>query len=292
MNVTDAKKIYEQYISKSVLSPDEEFMLLEAIQFLAEKTGDTRWMRELGGIYYEQKNFELALKYYEMADEFGDAWAPEGLGYIWYYGRTGKRDYEKAFNYYQKAAKNGFTKSKIKLADMYKNGYHVEKDYEKYCHMIESAYDDVKNAKNLFEPKPEVFSRLARIRKEEGRQEDAINLYIDTKDFLAQRIKYSLFFGDLNIMKWIIEDLYTMIPIDYAAFDLYDLYYILKTPEVIAFKYMDKEYIVEACEDNGDVSIKFYDEWYRSTDDFFYKAAIDDQRIIAISDKLYDFERR
>ena len=52
-------------------------MLLEAIKYLVEETGSTKWMIELGGYYYEQKKFDLALKYYELADTYGDKWAPQ-----------------------------------------------------------------------------------------------------------------------------------------------------------------------------------------------------------------------
>lgn len=84
MNITEAKKIVNELEWKSNLSQDEEFLLTEAFDFLIEKTHDTRWMVGLGGYFYGQKKFDLALKYYEMADSYGDRWAPEGLGYIWW----------------------------------------------------------------------------------------------------------------------------------------------------------------------------------------------------------------
>ncbi len=80
MTIDEAKKIVDEYEYKSVLSEDEEFMLTEAMNYLIEKTKDTEWMVRLGGHYYEKKDFDLALKYYEMADSYGDSWAPEGAG--------------------------------------------------------------------------------------------------------------------------------------------------------------------------------------------------------------------
>ena len=38
-----------------------------------------------GGYYYEQKHFDLELKYYEMAASMDHDAAYECLGYIWYY---------------------------------------------------------------------------------------------------------------------------------------------------------------------------------------------------------------
>jgi hypothetical protein len=105
----------------------------------------------------------------------------------------------------------------IKVADMYKNGYYVDKDLKKYEQIIEDLYPKVKDMNNVFDPVPEVFTRLARIRKEQGRVDDVVDLYLYAKDFLAQRIRYNPFFGDLNMMKWLIDDLYEIIEFDPEA---------------------------------------------------------------------------
>jgi hypothetical protein len=39
----------------------------------------------------------------------------------------------------------------------------------------------------------------------------------EARDFLAQRIRYNPFFGDLNMMKWLIDDLYEIIEFDPEA---------------------------------------------------------------------------
>ena len=87
--------------------------------------------------------------------------AYECLGYVWYYGRTGTKDYEKA-------------------------------------------------------------------------EEFAVELYLRSKHFLAQRIGYHPFFGNLNIMKWLIEDLYKLMEPDPSDADLFDLYYYLDTPVTVS----------------------------------------------------------
>ena len=180
--------------------------------------------------YYDERQFELALKYYEMAAEYKFNSAYECLGYIWYYGRTGTRDYEKAFKYFSLAREGGNIVAAYKLADMYKNGYYVEKNYEKYCEIIEELYPVVNNASNLGEPLPEIFTRLAKIRSEQGRTNEAIQLYYRAKDFLAQRISYNAFFGYLNIMMWLEDDLYKLTEFDPENFDFYDLYHLAKAP--------------------------------------------------------------
>nr|MBQ4458722.1 sel1 repeat family protein [Clostridia bacterium] len=289
MNIEKAKNTVWELGKKSVMTPDEEFTYIESLEFLIDETKDTDYMTQLGGYYYGKKIYDLALKYYEMADTYGDKWAAEGLGYIWYYGRTGEVDYEKAFKYYSKAADNGYLQAKIKVADMYKNGYYVDKDYDKYCRIIEHAKKDVENTRELFDPLPEVYTRLARIRKQQGRIEEAVDLYMEVKWFLAQRIRYSQFFGDLNVMKWTVEDLYSMIPFDETDFDLYDLYWLLRTPVKVTFRYKGKKYEIESSQDEGKMAVRFEDKWFRTVDDFFNKAVIDGKLLIVVYRDLYGF---
>ena len=132
MDIREANSIRRKFESMDDPTEEDIFLYTEAMDYLIHETADPQVMLNLGGYYYEQKRFELALKYYEMAAEYmlPDAW--EGLGYIWYYGRTGRRDFEKAFHYYSLAKKAGNMEAAVKVADMYKNGYYVERNYEKY----------------------------------------------------------------------------------------------------------------------------------------------------------------
>ena len=101
------------------------------MNFLIEEEHNPRDMMYLGGYYYEIKNFDLALKYYEMAAAYDYDTAYECLGYIWYYGRTGTKDYKKAFEYFSKLMDKGHPIATYKVADMYRNGYYVERVQEK-----------------------------------------------------------------------------------------------------------------------------------------------------------------
>lgn len=89
-------------------------------------------MCDLGSLYYTgragEQNYEKAAYYYDMADKAGNRQATENLGYIYYYGRIGQKDYEKAFKYFVKGALDGHLRSLYKVGDFYKNGYYVEKD--------------------------------------------------------------------------------------------------------------------------------------------------------------------
>lgn len=75
-----------------------------------------------------------------MAAEYDYDQAYECLGYIWYYGRTGKVDHKKAYEYFSKLMDKGNPVAAYKVADMYKNGYYVEKNQKKYEEIIEALY--------------------------------------------------------------------------------------------------------------------------------------------------------
>lgn len=294
MTIQSARTIEKNFYQKNTHTEEEEFMFIEAMKFLISEENLPRDMMSLGGYYYEIKSFDLALKYYEMAETFDYLDAYICLGYIWYYGRTGEKDYKKAFHYYSKAMEKGDIVSSYKVADMYKNGYFVEKNYDKYVEIIESLYPKVKNAQYVNEPLPEVFTRLANIRRKNGENTEAEILFLQARDCLAKRIRYNPFFGNLSIMKWLIQDLYTVTEFDPYDFWLYDLYYILKTPNVVTFRYNGEKFKVSSMMENDECIIQFDDNqkpyWYRNIDDFFMKAKIGDKLLTEIYYKLHSFE--
>lgn len=290
MTLTEARRIEQDFYEIPAPDEDDIFLYTEAMDYIIQTTHAPEAMMMLGGWYYEQRQFELALKYYEMAAEYKSVSAYEYLGYIWYYGRTGTKDYEKAFNYFKLAKDAGNIIAAYKLADMYKNGYFVEKNYDEYCRIIEELYPKIRTASNLYDPLPEIYTRLARIRTEQGRYEEAVNLYYNAKEFLSQRISYNAYFGNLNIMMWLIDDLYNLVEFDRDNFGLYDLYYLAKSPVKVRFYFDDREQIWEVTEENGNLVICFNGKWYRSREDFFAKACIDDIPVTHIYDAFYGFE--
>ena len=182
MTVKEAEKLLKKAYSNGNLTEEDKFELTEALAFLIEETHDPEYMMNLGGIYYEDQQFNLALKYYEMAAGYDYDVAYECLGYIWYYGRTGEVDYKKAYEYFSKAAEVGNVVASYKLADMYRDGKYVEMDYDKYCRTIESLYPRVKYSDWLNDPLPEISMRLARIRKEQGMTDEAVELLLNATE--------------------------------------------------------------------------------------------------------------
>ena len=290
MTIPEARKICRDFYDLTNPTEDDEFIFTEALKYLIEETKSSDYMVDLGGYYYGKRQFDLALKYYELAAEYGNRYAISDLGYIWYYGRTGQKNYEKAFYYFDKARQMGDIIAAYKVADMYKNGYFVEKDFDKYKSIIEELYPKVKNANMLDDPLPEIFTRLAKIRSDEGNAAEALRLYDIARDFLAQRIRVNPFFGNLNIMKWMIEDTYKLREFDPNFTELYDLYYVLNEPAKVRFSFEDKEYEVESVKEEGGIVIRFDGKWFRDVDDFFKKAELDGELLTTRYEELYDFE--
>lgn len=299
MTVQEAQAIAEAFEKKDGPTEEEVFFYTEALDYLITETKDPRYMMQLGGYYYGIRQFDLALKYYEMAAGYDYDCAYEGLAYIWYYGRTGQRDYKKAFEYFSKIADTGNVVARYKIADMYKNGYYVEKSQEKYEEIIEHLYQDSRKwdisylgYNNADLPFPEVDTRLARIRRDQGRTKEAIDLYLEAKTILAERISYNAFFGNLNIMKWLIDDLYELTDFDPEYFDLFDLYYLLKTPHKVFFIYDDCDFTIESVMEGEECVVNFNGKWYHNRDEFFQKAMLYGKLLVSVYDELYGFEVR
>ena len=137
---------------------------------------------------------------------------------------------------------------------------------------------------------PEIYTRLANIYVEEGKKRQAVSLFKKAKEALAQRIVRNAFWGNLNIMMWLTDDLYKFKKFNKKEFDLYDLFYLLTMPSVVSFKYEEKTYMVRSVMEDGNIVIEFDGNWYRKREDFFNKATIGDLLLTKLYYDLYDFE--
>lgn len=279
LTIEKAQQILDDYYDLTQPTYEDDIQLINALEYLIKETNNPEYMVELGGWYYGQKQFDLAEEYYLMAAKLDYNNAYECLGYIYYYGRVGQPDYEKAFHYYKLASDQGNLVAAYKLADMYKNGYYVQKDYPKYVQMIKDLYPKIQGATNTFDPVPEIYSRLAKIYVEEGNEEQAIQLLLIAKEFQSQRLIYSHFFGDLTIMKYIVNDLYSLIQFDPDYMDLFDLYYALQKPCKVAIEILGEDHIIEAKYEDGLFFICMDDKNYEDVDQFFLKAKINGEPI-------------
>lgn len=279
LTIEKAQQILDDYYDLTQPTYEDDIQLINALEYLIKETNNPEYMVELGGWYYGQKQFDLAEKYYLMAAKLDYNNAYECLGYIYYYGRVGQPDYEKAFHYYKLASDQGNLVAAYKLADMYKNGYYVQKDYPKYVQIIKDLYPKIQGATNTFDPVPEIYSRLAKIYVEEGNEDQAIQLLLIAKEFQSQRLIYSQFFGDLTIMKYIVNDLYSLIQFDPDYMDLFDLYYALQKPCKVAIEILGEDHIIEAKYEDGLFFICMDNKNYEDVDQFFLKAKINGELI-------------
>lgn len=277
LTIEKAQQILDDYYDLTQPKYEDDIALIHALEFLIKETNNPEYMVELGAWYYGQKQFDLAEEYYLMAAKLGYNDAYECLGYIYYYGRVGHPDYEKAFHYYKLASDKGNLVAAYKLADMYKNGYYVQKDYPRYVQIIKDLYSKIQGATNTFDPVPEIYSRLAKIYVEEGNEDQAIQLLLIAKEFQSQRLIYSQFFGDLTIMKYIVNDLYSLIQFDPNYMDLFDLYYALQKPCKVAIEILGDDHIIEAKYEDGLFYICMDDKNYEDVDQFFQNAMIHDE---------------
>ena len=215
MNLKEAEDIIIETENKSVTTEEDEFRMVEALMFIFKETRECKPILYLGGYYYGKKDFDLALKYYDMAAGLGSNEANLYLGYVWYYGRTGQRDYEKAFKCFEAVTKatvgddkehgqvsnNDQVEANLKIADMYKNGYYVKEDYKEYKKIINKLFKDMKlffEDHDVFQKYAEIGLRKAGILEQEGKKEDALEIYYVCRYDLAVRLTYNLFFGDVK----------------------------------------------------------------------------------------------
>lgn len=283
LTIDKAEQYLHEYHHKSRPTSEDDFKYVECLEYLIKETGDSNYMIELGAHYYSNKDFELAEEYYLLAAESKNPYAYECLGYVYYYGRVGQPDYEKAFKYFKLGMEADDITCSYKLADMFKNGYYVEKNYDEYCRIIKSLYPKVRDLTRLNDPVPEVFTRLASIYKKEGNTQEAIYLLRYAKDFLSQRMMYSDFFGNLTIMKLLIRELYSMTDIDINDIDWFDLYYVLQYPATLRFSFKSKEYIIDGTNPKD---IIFNDAHFENIENLFQSGTVDNYKFSSLARRI------
>jgi hypothetical protein len=294
MNNTEALKALNEYYDIKNPSADDEFKFTEALGYLIEETKDPKYMCELGWYYCSKKRFDLEIKYLEMAAEYGYLPAMEELGYMWYYGQHGEKDYDKAFYYFTKGAEGDGTAGSLwcrfKLADMYRFGCAVEQDEQKYRRMIEEAYEEVKHPRLLSDPFPEICLRLAGIRIGQGHQDEAAILLKKAKRFMAERLSKDDFWGNIEVMGRIVRLLYEITEFDKEHADFYDLFYLTGKPGKYHMKQNGKKTMLEVREEDGGTAILCDGTWYRSFEEFCQKALVGKIKVTVIYDEFYDVE--
>lgn len=141
--------------------------LAEYVMPLGEFYGNDNAVNDFGTLFYDgrlRQDFEKALHYYKIAEKMGNSYSAENLGYIYYYGRCGEKNYEKAFLQFVKGAVTfGRAISYYKLGDMYKNGFYIERDWRAAfrCYLkAEKMIDDGEYANRFDNCAADIYFRL------------------------------------------------------------------------------------------------------------------------------------
>lgn len=296
MTIEEALEYIDNYDENENTSDDEEFQYIECLKFMIEETHDSKYMMWLGGRYHASYQFDLSYKYYEMAAQYDNLDAYEGLGYIWLCGYLGKTDYKKAFEYFSKAAEQGNLVAEYKIADMYKEGYYVEKNIEKHEEMIEEIHSKLGLSSSIMDPVPEVNLRLARIRMAHGRTREAKTLLTHARSFLKHRIFYNAFFGYLVTMRAIIEEYYSLVEFDSRKIDIYDLFYLMERDYKVRLNHQGKTYYFEPSKEGSTTTVHLYSEedaegnWFTSIQSLFENPTINDDYLMNLCYEIYDWE--
>ncbi len=260
--------------SRTFLSNEDKFELKEALRYLSEVEHDGKAMAHLGGIYYEEENYPLAEKYYLASYEAGNKDIASGLGFIYFYGRTGAPNYEKALRYFSESAERGDLEAAMKIADMYRDGLGVKADKDEYERRVRELYEQAQLDDNVFSPVPELAHRLAAIDIEKGNLEEAKSALLKGRLYIVTRIRCSAFWGNFIVARRIEALMDKLGMIDHRMPNFFDLLVLLKKPSEFALIYGGSNYSISSFMDEGKIRVKFNQEPYPSIEDFFRKASI------------------
>lgn len=273
-----------------VLSPIQQQRYIDGMKFLIESKDDADCMWGLAGYYKDYGAIDDAMQYYELAIATGGP-GPEGsIAWVWYNGDMGVRDYKKAFEYFSKSMESGSLSSEYMVAQMYHKGQYVARDEARYERMIEDLASRPGVSDSYEYPESEIYLSLAQIRKRQGKQAEAADLCLRAK---ARVVWYAEHIGvafESELMGRIIDELYSLISFDEDTADIFDLYYLLKTPHKIKLRYEDQELSLESSEDEGRCAINFNGKWFRDRYEFYARATIGDRYIYSMCDDLYGIE--
>ncbi len=255
--------------------------LKTAYQVMYAETDDLGFLFNLGGVYYDQREFDKAIPYFLRAAEADLDPALESLGFAYLYGNGVEVDDEKAFDYFSRSAEKGNRESRYKIADMFRDGRYVNADYNKYVLIIEQLWEEDHNpdGKVFSDPFPEIAIRLAEIRYEQNRKEESLTLYRQARDFMEFRMTQDLFWGNFEIMKRCVIGMDTLFDVDLSNFNFWDLYAMLRTPIDITMTIGDVDHHIISSEVDGHMVVLADGEQYDNIDTFMQWGKIDGQRI-------------
>ena len=112
----------------------------------AYDNGDIDCALEIGIVYLDKDNPDMAVKWFVTATENGNLEATNRLAYSYLQGRGVKKDTERAVSLWEQAAEKGYPAAMYNLALAYRQGEGTEKDIDKFrewlTHAVENDYPE------------------------------------------------------------------------------------------------------------------------------------------------------
>lgn len=300
MNEKQAREIIHDYQRYGEFGPsDSDFR--KACLYLVDEKQDMDAAVELGKHYYMLNKNRLALKYLNLALEHDNAAANACLGFLWYTGAPGERDYEKAYEYFAESMRlmtgrninnESFWKDDIRvslksqkeyddyiqcafvLATMYRNGNGVEQSFEKFAYLCRQLHW-ILTESNYFRPVksylPMVDFDLADIalhdQKNPDSEKEALKYLREAKSETHREIINRPSESAFDFMKSIVFNIWDIQPVTPENMDLYDLYVVMQEPCTVRFLYGRTKVLLKAKRtDEGDVVVCRGNDVYLSVD--------------------------
>ena len=274
---------------------DEQFRFAEAMEYLIRTSRDPEDKKAMSynlAMYYRGiKNFALEKKYLEICAELGDPSGKEQLGFLWYYGPGDEQNYERAFHYFEDCKTR---RGLYMMADMYRCGQYVPRDPEKSREIIEDLFAGVLPEKDdprfykttLF---PEVALRLVQTDLEDGEATDFdLGCLSDARRILSIRQQTRPFWGNIKLMRKILETTEEMRGSDRSLADLYDLLLFRETNAAVTFDHAGTRHRLDIFENEGETVYQLGQKWFHGAEDFLEKARIDQKRITTLYKQISD----
>lgn len=261
----------KKYTNRYNCSDDELILFEESLKFLYETDSIDRQTHayNLASFYYSCEKYELAAKYFELADI---PLAYDKLAEIWYYGLCGTVDYKKVFIYSDKSM------YPYLLADMFRYGQYVNKNERLYREIINDLCMSIYDNNNCRSPIPEIFLREAAILLESEEDSDHLNamhLIQQGIKFIKERIAISKAKHTNEIDVKLLLDMQKMqvekAQRHFIYDDLLDIYYIVNftVTNRIQFRLDNTDIIIEIVDEpDGSKSVLFHNKWFRDVRDF------------------------
>lgn len=293
MNQKEANRIILRFYSNPNPSSAERFEFEEAMEYMIRTSPDPNYIVGLGSYYRGMGRTDLAMKYFNQAIEMGDTGVYECLAAVYLDEHSGMKDDVRAFECFKKSwESSGSLQAYMEMAEMYRNGWGVEQNQERYQQMIEEMYVKIGHSQYMGDPVSEVCIHLGEIRRDQGRAEEAVDLFLHARRFLARRIKEYALEEDFHEMERLVKMIYEIVEFDETNIDLYDLFYILRPSCSVKFWHRLKQYtLAYVADDEGD-AIRFNRQWYRSLTDFMRRGKIDGEPVSKIVERLYGMDFR